>query len=227
MRVLVVEDEPKMADVIRRALQREGYSVDLAPTGSEAMWFIESVSFDAVVLDAMIPPPDGFEICRRLRAADVWTPVLMLTARDAVADRVAGLDSGADDYLTKPFAIAELLARLRAMTRREPVARPVQMTVGDLYLDPSTHRVGRGDTPIELSPKEFALLHHFMRHPGEALTRSDIIEHVWDFAYDGTSNVVDVYVRYLRDRIDRPFARSDLQTVSGVGYRLVASTPSS
>jgi len=227
MRVLVVEDEPKMADVIRRALQREGYSVDLAPTGSEAMWFIESVSFDAVVLDAMIPPPDGFEICRRLRAADVWTPVLMLTARDAVADRVAGLDSGADDYLTKPFAIAELLARLRAMTRREPVARPVQMTVGDLYLDPSTHRVGRGDTPIELSPKEFALLHHFMRHPGEALTRSDIIEHVWDFAYDGTSNVVDVYVRYLRDRIDRPFARSDLQTVSGVGYRLVASTPPS
>ena len=227
MRVLVVEDEPKMADVIRRALQREGYSVDLAPTGSEAMWFIESVSFDAVVLDAMIPPPDGFEICRRLRAADVWTPVLMLTARDAVADRVAGLDSGADDYLTKPFAIAELLARLLAMTRREPVARPVQMTVGDLYLDPSTHRVGRGDTPIELSPKEFALLHHFMRHPGEALTRSDIIEHVWDFAYDGTSNVVDVYVRYLRDRIDRPFARSDLQTVSGVGYRLVASTPPS
>ena len=227
MRVLVVEDEPKMADVIRRALQREGYSVDLAPTGSEAMWFIESVSFDAVVLDAMIPPPDGFEICRRLRAADVWTPVLMLTTRDAVADRVAGLDSGADDYLTKPFAIAELLARLRAMTRREPVARPVQMTVGDLYLDPSTHRVGRGDTPIELSPKEFALLHHFMRHPGEALTRSDIIEHVWDFAYDGTSNVVDVYVRYLRDRIDRPFARSDLQTVSGVGYRLVASTPPS
>jgi two-component system OmpR family response regulator len=227
MRVLVVEDEPKMADVIRRALQREGYSVDLAPTGSEAMWFIESVSFDAVVLDAMIPPPDGFEICRRLRAADVWTPVLMLTARDAVADRVAGLDSGADDYLTKPFAIAELLARLRAMTRREPVARPVQMTVGDLYLDPSTHRVGRGDTPIELSPKEFALLHHFMRHPGEALTRSDIIEHVWDFAYDGTSNVVDVYVRYLRDRIDRPFARSDLQTVPGVGYRLVASTPPS
>lgn len=226
MRVLVVEDEPKMADVIRRALQREGYSVDLAPTGSEAMWFIESVSFDAVVLDAMIPPPDGFEICRRLRAADVWTPVLMLTARDAVADRVAGLDSGADDYLTKPFAIAELLARLRAMTRREPVARPVQMTVGDLYLDPSTHRVGRGDTPIELSPKEFALLHHFMRHPGEALTRSDIIEHVWDFAYDGTSNVVDVYVRYLRDRIDRPFGRSDLQTVSGVGYRLVESAPS-
>jgi two-component system OmpR family response regulator len=200
MRVLVVEDEPKMADVIRRALQREGYSVDLAPTGSEAMWFIESVSFDAVVLDAMIPPPDGFEICRRLRAADVWTPVLMLTARDAVADRVAGLDSGADDYLTKPFAIAELLARLRAMTRREPVARPVQMTVGDLYLDPSTHRVGRGDTPIELSPKEFALLHHFMRHPGEALTRV---------------------------RIDRPFARSDLQTVPGVGYRLVASTPPS
>ncbi len=226
MRVLVVEDEPKMADVIRRALQREGYSVDLAPTGSEAMWFIESVSFDAVVLDAMIPPPDGFEICRRLRAADVWTPVLMLTARDAVADRVAGLDSGADDYLTKPFAIAELLARLRALTRREPVARPVQLTVGDLHLDPSTHRVGRGDTAIELTPKEFALLHHFMRHPGEALTRSDIIEHVWDFAYDGTSNVVDVYVRYLRDRIDRPFGRSDLQTVSGVGYRLVSSEPS-
>ncbi|MCU1395893.1 MAG: response regulator mprA [Ilumatobacteraceae bacterium] len=222
MRVLVVEDEPKMADVIRRALQRDGYAVDVAGDGKEALWFASSVAFDAIVLDAMIPPPDGFEVCRRLRAEECWVPILMLTARDAVVDRVAGLDAGADDYLTKPFSLVELLARLRAVTRREPAARPAVLTVGELRLDPATHRVTRDDVPIELSPKEFALLHHFMRHPGEALTRADIIEHVWDFAYDGTSNVVDVYVRYLRDRIDRPFGRSDLQTVTGVGYRLVA-----
>ncbi|MCU1366135.1 MAG: two component transcriptional regulator, winged helix family [Ilumatobacteraceae bacterium] len=222
MRVLVVEDEPKMADVLRRALQRDGYAVDVAGDGSEALWFAGSVAFDAIVLDAMIPAPDGFEVCRRLRATECWVPILMLTARDAVADRVAGLDAGADDYLTKPFSLVELLARLRAITRREPAVRPVVLTVGGLRLDPATHQVTRDGVVIDLSPKEFALLQHFMRHPGEALSRSDIIEHVWDFAYDGTSNVVDVYVHYLRDRIDRPFGTSDLQTVVGVGYRLAA-----
>ncbi|MCU1399040.1 MAG: two component transcriptional regulator, winged helix family [Acidimicrobiales bacterium] len=220
MRVLVVEDEPKMADVLRRALQRDGHAVDVAGDGNEALWFAGSVAFDAIVLDAMIPAPDGFEVCRRLRGTECWVPILMLTARDAVADRVAGLDAGADDYLTKPFSLVELLARLRAITRREPAVRPVVLSVGGLRLDPATHQVSRDGTGIELSPKEFALLQHFMRHPGEALSRSDIIEHVWDFAYDGTSNVVDVYVHYLRDRIDRPFGTNDLQTVVGVGYRL-------
>ncbi len=213
-----------MADVIRRALQRDGYAVDVAADGKEALWYTGECAFDAIVLDAMIPSPDGFEVCRQLRASEYWVPILMLTARDAVADRVAGLDAGADDYLTKPFSLVELLARLRAITRREPAARPVVLTVGELRLDPATHRVSRGEVPIELSAKEFALLQHFMRHPGEALTRSDIIEHVWDFAYDGTSNIVDVYVHYLRDLIDRPFGTSDLQTVVGVGYRL-ASPP--
>ena len=222
MRVLVVEDEPKMADVLRRALQRDGYAVDVAAGGNEALWFAGSAAFDAIILDAMIPAPDGFEVCRQLRARECWVPILMLTARDAVADRVAGLDAGADDYLTKPFSLVELLARLRAITRREPAVRPVVLTVGGLRLDPATHQVSRDGAVIELSPKEFALLQHFMRHPGDALSRSDIIEHVWDFAYDGTSNVVDVYVHYLRDLIDRPFGTNDLQTVVGVGYRLAA-----
>jgi len=226
VRVLLVEDEPKMADLVRRALERDRYAVDVAATGEEALWAAETQSYDVVILDAMIPPPDGFEVCRRLRAAQSWVPVLMLTARDAVSDRVNGLDAGADDYLTKPFALAELLARVRSVTRREPAPRPTVLRVGDLRLDPATHTVARAGVPIELTPKEFALLHHFMRHPDEALSRSNIIDHVWDFAYDGTSNVVDVYVRYLRDKIDRPFDRADLETVAGVGYRLKANPPS-
>jgi len=216
----VVEDEPKMASLIERALGREGYAVDLARDGAEALWAVDTTDYDAIVLDAMIPGPDGFEVCRRVRAASRWDPVLMLTARDGVADRVRGLDAGADDYLVKPFSLAELLARLRALTRRSLGARPVELRVGDLTLDTAHHEVRRGGEPVTLSPKEFALLELFMRRPGEVLTRTHILDHVWDFAYDGGSNVVDVYIGYLRRKIDLPFGRADLETIRGVGYRL-------
>jgi two-component system OmpR family response regulator len=212
--------EAKMASLIERALAREGYAVDVACDGAEALWAVAETEYDAVVLDAMIPPPDGFQVCRQLRRDGRWNPVLMLTARDGVADRVRGLDAGADDYLTKPFALSELLARLRALTRRNLGARPVELQVGDLTLDTSHHEVRRAGQPVALSPKEFSLLELFMRQPGQVLSRTHIVDHVWDFAYDGGSNVVDVYVRYLRRKIDLPFGRSDLETVRGVGYRL-------
>lgn len=215
-----MEDEAKVADLIRRALVREGYAVDLAANGAEALWAAGETAYDAVVLDAMIPAPDGFEVCRRLRAEGRWSPVLMLTARDGVDDRVRGLDAGADDYLTKPFALKELMARLRALTRRSLGARPVQLQVGDLTMDTAEHVVRRGAEPVALSPKEFAVLEMFMRRPGEVLSRRQILDGVWDFAYDGGSNLVDVYVGYLRRKIDEPFGRHDLETVRGVGYRL-------
>ena len=228
MRILVVEDEPKMARLLKRGLEREAYAVDVAATGTDALWAATETAYDAVVLDAMIPAPDGFTVCRELRARGRWAPVLMLTARDSVEDRVKGLDAGADDYLTKPFAFAELFARLRAITRREPVERPTVLAVGDLVLDPAARDVHRAGRRIELSPTEFSLLEQFMRHPGEVLSRTAILEHVWDFAYDGTSNVVDVYVRYLREKIDRPFGVQTLETVRGAGYVLrhtpIAST---
>jgi two-component system OmpR family response regulator len=224
MRMLVVEDEAKMASLIQRALEREGYAVDVARDGAEALWALGETEYDGVVLDAMIPEPDGFEVCRRLRAGGTWSPVLMLTARDGVEDRVRGLDAGADDYLTKPFALSELLARLRALTRRGLVPRPVELQVGDLTLDAAQHEVRRAGRLVSLSPKEFALLELFMRRQGEVLSRSHIVDHVWDFAYDGGSNLVDVYVRYLRRKIDLPFGRSDLETVRGVGYRLRTPT---
>lgn len=222
MHVLVVEDDLKMASLLRRALEREGYAVDVAGSGEEALWAAEELALDAVVLDVMIPAPDGLEVCRRLRRAGRWMPVLLLTARDAVADRVAGLDAGADDYLVKPFALEELFARLRALLRREAPERPTVLQVGDLRLDPASKVVTRGEVEVDLSAKELALLQLFMRHPDEVLDRSYILDHVWDFAYDGTSNVVDVYVRYLREKIDRPFGRSSLETVRGHGYRLRA-----
>ena len=220
MRVLVVEDEVKMAGLLKRGLEEEGYAVDMSGTGHDALWLASENPYDAVVLDIMLPDLDGFEVCRRLRAAGRWSPVLMLTARDAVADRVSGLDAGADDYLTKPFSFAELLARLRALLRRGATERPPFLAVGDLTLDPATRRVSRAGTPVELTAKEFALLEYFMRHPGEVLSRTRLIEHVWDFAYDGDSNVVDVYVRYLREKVDRPFGSDSLETVRGAGYRL-------
>lgn len=220
MRLLVVEDDPGMAALLVRGLTREGYAVDTAATGEDALWSVSENPYDAVILDAMIPPPDGFEVCRRMRAQGIWAPVLMLTARDAVPDRVRGLDVGADDYLTKPFALAELFARLRSLTRRSPAERPVELRVADLTLDPVTRVVRRADAEIPLSPKEFALLHELMRRPGEVLSRTHLIEHVWDFAYDGGSNVVDVYVRYLRQKVDRPFGRDTIRTVRGAGYRL-------
>ena len=220
MRVLVVEDEAKMAGLIKRGLEHEGYAVDVAADGKEALWAAREFAFDAIVLDAMIPEPDGFEVCRTLRAEGRWTPVLLLTARDAVDDRVLGLDAGADDYLTKPFAFSELFARLRALTRRELGARPTVLQVGDLVLDPATRQVRRGETEIPLSTKQFAILEQFMRRPGEVLSRADLLEHVWDFAYEGTSNLVDVYVRTLRERIDRPFGVDSIETIRGAGYRL-------
>ncbi len=209
-----------MAALVRKALELEGYSVDIAQNGTDAVWLATENEYDTIVLDVMIPEPDGFEVCRRLRADGRWAPILLLTARDSVDDRVVGLDAGADDYLPKPFSFDELYARLRALTRRGAPQRPPVLEVGDLRLDPATHRVSRADRDVDLSPKEFALLDLFMRHQDEVLSRTKILEHVWDFAYDGTSNVVDVYVRYLREKVDRPFDRNSLETVRGVGYRL-------
>jgi two-component system OmpR family response regulator len=220
MRLLVVEDDPPMAAMLARGLHRAGYAVDTVGTGTDAVWSITETGYDVVVLDAMIPPPDGFEVCRRVRAKGRWVPILMLTARDGTTDKVRGLDAGADDYLTKPFAVEELLARVRALVRREPLERPTELHVGDLVLNPATRSVRRDRTGIALSAKEFALLHELMRHAGETLSRTHLIEHVWDYAYDGASNVVDVYIRYLRDKIDRPFERASIHTVRGAGYRL-------
>ena len=220
MRVLVVEDQLKMASLIRRGLVEEGHAADVTSNGEDALWMAEAHPYDVIVLDVMLPGLSGFETCRRLRNAGVWTPVLMLTARDAVEDRVSGLDAGADDYLTKPFSFAELLARLRALDRRGGVERPVAVEVGDLRLDPATRKVWRREEEIALSPKEFALLETFMRRPGRVLTRLQLLEHAWDFAYENRSNVIDVYVRYLREKIDRPFGTRSLETVRGVGYRL-------
>jgi two-component system OmpR family response regulator len=225
MRVLVVEDELKMASLLRRGLVEEGHAADVARTGEDALWMSAAVEYDAIVLDVMLPGPDGFEVCRRLREGGVWSPVLMLTARDSVEDRVAGLDAGGDDYLPKPFSFAELLARLRALVRRGAAERPSILEVGDLRLDPATRRAWRDGSEIHLSAKEFALLETFMRRPGQVLSRYQLLEHAWDYGYEHRSNVVDVYVRYLRDKIDRPFGRESLETVRGVGYRLRAARP--
>jgi len=225
MRVLIVEDEVKMSGLLQRGLRAEGMAVDVAGRGEDALWMAGSTEYDAVVLDVMLPGIDGFEVCRRLRADGVWAPVLMLTARDKVADRVAGLDGGADDYLTKPFSYSELLARLRALARRGAAERPAVLAVGDLTLDPAARRVRRGDAEIDLSPKEFAILEIFMRHPGEALSRFQLLEHAWDYDYENRSNVVDSFVRLLRRKIDKPFGRQSIETVRGVGYRLRDDAP--
>jgi two-component system OmpR family response regulator len=220
MRVLIVEDEVKMASLIRRGLRREGIAADVAIKGEDALWMAEATEYDAIVLDLMLPGIDGLEVCRRLRADGVWAPILMLTARDAVRDRVAGLDGGADDYVTKPFSYAELLARLRALMRRGAVERPTQLEVGALRLDPATRQVWRGEAEIELSAKEFAILETFMRRPGEVLSRFQLLEHAWDYDYENRSNVVDSYVRFLRRKIDKPFGVASIETVRGAGYRL-------
>jgi two-component system, OmpR family, response regulator len=220
MRVLVVEDDPKMAGLIRRGLREEGMPADVAANGEDALWMAGSTDFDAVVLDVMLPGIDGFETCRRLRADGVWAPVLLLTARDAVEDRIAGLDGGADDYLTKPFSFGELLARLRALVRRGQAPRPPVLRAGELLLDPAKHRVARGDTEIDLSPREFTLLEAFMRRRGEVLSRLQLLELAWDYEYENRSNVIDVYVRYLREKVDRPFGVNGIETVRGRGYRL-------
>jgi two-component system OmpR family response regulator len=220
MRVLVVEDDVKMAGLLRRGLSEEGLSADIARTGDDALWMASGAEYDAIVLDVMLPGTNGFAVCRQLRESGTWSPVLMLTARDAVEDRVEGLDAGADDYLTKPFSFAELLARLRALARRAPVERPAVLEVGDLRVDPATRQAWRGDVEIALSTKEFALLETFMRRPGQVLSRFHLLEHCWDYAYENRSNVVDVYIRYLREKVDRPFGLHSLETVRGAGYRL-------
>ena len=212
-----------MSSLLRRGFGENGYAVDVAANGADALWLATEAHFDAVVLDLMLPDMDGFKVCRSLREAGCWAPVLMLTARDSVDDRVRGLDAGADDYVVKPFSFAELSARVRALLRRGAQARPTVLQVGDLRLDPALHQAWRGDDEIKLSPKEMALLELFMRHPDEVVTRTQILEQVWDFAFDGLSNVVDQYVSYLRKKVDKPFRRDDLQTVRGVGYRLTSS----
>jgi two-component system, OmpR family, response regulator len=220
MRALVVEDEPKMAALLRRGLIEDGYAADVAGTGEEALRMARAVPYDAIVLDVMLPGLDGFDVCRQLRSSGVWSPILMLTARDGVNDRVIGLDTGADDYLTKPFSFAELLARLRALTRRGLSERRTVLEVGSLRLDPATRQVWRKDVQLELSTKEFALLETFMRRPGHVLSRVDLLDHAWDYSYESRSNVVDVYVGYLRAKIDRPFGLRSIETLRNAGYRL-------
>jgi two-component system OmpR family response regulator len=220
MRLLVVEDEPKLAALVARGLREEGYAVDVAERGEDALWMAHAAPYDAILLDVMLPGTDGFDVCRRLRKEAVWSPILMLPARDAVGDRVTGLDAGADDYLSKPFAFDELLARVRALVRRAPAERPAVLEVGSLRLDPASHRAWRGEEALDLSPKELALLEVFMRSPGRVLSRAQLLDSAWDIAFERRSNIIDVYVRYLRDKIDRPFGCASLETIRGVGYRL-------
>ena len=221
---MVVDDEPKLASVVARALREDGHATDVASNGEDALWMAHAAPYDAIVLDVMLPGVDGLEVVRRLRGDEIWTPVVLLTARDAVGDRVAGLDVGADDYLVKPFSLAELLARVRAVARRGPIVRPTSLVVGDLSLDPAAHRAWRGSTELALSMREFAVLELLMRRPGETLSRSQILAGAWDMAFESRSNVVDVYVRQLREKVDRPFGRSSIETVRGVGYRLRAES---
>jgi len=209
-----------MASLMRRGMREEGISADIAIRGEDALWMAEDAEYDVVVLDVMLPGIDGFETCRRLRMQSVNAPIIMLTARDSVEDRIAGLDGGADDYLTKPFSFAELLARMRALVRRGPVDVGVELEVGNLHLNPATHQAWRGDSLIELTAKEFAMLETFMRRPGLAMSREQLLDNAWDYEFENRSNVVDVYVRYLREKIDRPFKVKSIETVRGVGYRL-------
>jgi two-component system, OmpR family, response regulator len=220
MRVLLVEDEIKMSRALRRGLEQEGYAVDTALDGHDGLHRATEWDYDAIVLDVMLPGLDGVEVCRRLRQAGRWAPVLMLTARDGVTDRINGLDAGADDYLIKPFAFEELLARLRAQVRRGVRERPAVLTVAELALDPAAHTATLAGRPLPLSAREFALLEFLMRHAGEVVRRTAILEHVWDYNYDGLSNVVDVYVGYLRRKLEQPDGQVRIRTVRGVGYGL-------
>ena len=222
MRILIVEDEPKLARLLARGLAEEGHPADVAATGEDALWMAGAAAYDAIVLDVILPGLDGFAVSREQREREIWTPVLMLTARGEIEDRIEGLDTGADDYLLKPFAFDELLARLRALVRRAPAERPVELAAGDLRLDPAARRAWRGETELELSTKEFALLELFLRRAGEALSRVQLLDGAWDMSFESRSNVIDVYVRYLREKIDRPFGRQAIETVRGIGYRLRA-----
>jgi two-component system OmpR family response regulator len=220
MHVMVVEDEVKMAALIRRGLSEQGLTVDVAGSGEDALGMARASTYDAIVLDVILPGIDGFETCRALRTEGIWSPVLMLTARGALEDRVAGLDGGADDYLTKPFSFAELLARLRALIRRGQSERPAILEVGELRLDPASREVFRGEAEIDLSAKEFTLLEVFMRSPGLVLSRMQLLDQAWEYDFEHRSNVIEVYVRYLRRKIDQPFGITSIETVRGAGYRL-------
>lgn len=220
MRILIVEDDLVVAGAVRRGLERDGFAVDVATNGTDGLWRATETPYDAVVLDIMLPGLSGFEVCARMRAADNWSPVLMLTARDGEVDEARALDTGADDYLSKPFSYVVLLARLRALLRRGKQERPPVLVAGDLRLDPAAHRVWRGEEPVELTPRQFSLLELMLRRRGDVLSKSEILEHVWDFAFDGDPNIVEVYIGQLRRRVDEPFGRASLQTVRGVGYRL-------
>jgi two-component system, OmpR family, response regulator len=220
VRLLLVEDDAKLSRALARGLRHEGFAVDVAADGEQALRDAAVYDYDAIVLDVLLPGRDGFAVCRALRERGCWAPVLMLTARGSVTDRIGGLDAGADDYLVKPFDFGELLARLRALLRRVPAERPPRLAVGDLEVDPATRAVARAGTPVALSAREFAVLEYLARHPGEAVTRTRLIEHVWDRNFDGSTNIVDVYVGYLRRKLELPFGRPLIRTVRGVGYAL-------
>lgn len=220
MRVLVVEDDKHLARSIKRGLEAEGFAADVALDGTDGLWRAKEGDYDAIVLDIMLPGMNGYRVCAELREAGNWTPILMLTAKDGELDEAEALDTGADDYLSKPFSYVVLVARLRALLRRGRRARPAVLQVGDLRLDPAAHRVWRDETEVTLTPRQFSLLEFLMRRAGETLSKSKILDHVWDFAFDGDPNIVEVYIRHLRRKIDEPFGRSAIQTVRLVGYRL-------
>ena len=220
MRVLVVEDEKRLASGLKKGLEAEGFAVDVALDGSDGLWMAREHSYDVIVLDLMLPGLNGFKVCSALRDEKNWTPILMLTAKDGEWDEAEALDSGADDYLTKPFSYVVLLARLRALLRRGAPARPAALEAGDVWLDPASRRVRRGDQEIELTPREFALLEFLLRRKGEVVAKREILDHVWDYSFEGDPNIVEVYVRHLRDKVDRRFGRASIETVRGAGYGL-------
>jgi two-component system OmpR family response regulator len=222
MRLLLVEDDAKLARAVGRGLRHEGYAVDVVGDGDGALTQAAVWDYDGIVLDVMLPNRDGFEVCRVLRERDCWAPILMLTARGQLDDRIRGLDVGADDYLIKPFDFGELLARLRALVRRAPAQRPVRLEVGDLVVDPATHEVARAGVPVALTAREFAVLEYLARHAGEAVTRASLLDHVWDENFEGSTNIVDVYVGYLRRKLEQPFDRPLIRTIRGIGYALEA-----
>jgi DNA-binding response OmpR family regulator len=218
--VLVVDDEVRLTTAIRRGLEAEGFAVDVAHDGTDGLWMAQEHPYDAIVLDIMLPGVSGYRVCERLRADGVWTPILMLTAKDGEWDQVEALDGGADDYLTKPFSHAVLVARLRALLRRGAPERPAVLTAGDLRLDPATRRAWRGTDEVELTPREAALFELMLRRRGEVLSKRTILDHVWDEDFEGDPNIVEVYIRHLRNKLDRPYDRNAIQTLRGAGYRL-------
>ncbi|MCW2756923.1 MAG: response regulator receiver [Nocardioidaceae bacterium] len=220
MRVLVVEDEPRLAASLRAGLEAEGFAVDVAPDGGEALWYARENAYDVILLDLMLPVTNGYEVCAMLRAEEDWTPIMMLTAKDGAWDQVKALDTGADDYVTKPFSFDVVLARIRSLLRRGATERPVALAVGDLVLDPATKQVTRGGEPVRLTARELALLEFLMRRAGDVVTKTQILGNVWDYAFEGDPNIVEVYVARLRRKVDRPFDRADIETLRGSGYRL-------